>query len=128
MELFLTQLFGIYFLIFGIIVLVRRGAMMPAVRELLRNRSLLIVLGAIELAAGIALILAYPTISFSGPGFISLGGWMMAVESIVYLALPLSQTQKLVAHFNKPNTYLWGGIACLLLGLYLTGVGFGFVV
>lgn len=128
MELFLTKLFGVYFLVFGIIVLMRRGAMMPAVRELLQNRSLLIVLGAIELAAGIALILVYPTISFSIPGILSLIGWMMAVESIVYLALPLSQTQKLVSRFNRKNTYLWGGIVCTLLGLYLAGVGFGFVL
>lgn len=127
MELFLTKLFGIYFLVMGTIVVLRQGSLMPAVRELLKNRAMLLALGCVELIAGLALILAFPSVSVSVPGLISLFGWMMAVEAVIYLALPLSAVQKLVGRFNRPSMYLWGGLVSLLIGLYMTGVGFGFV-
>jgi len=123
----LTQLLGLYFIIVGLIVVVRRTAFMPAIKQLMLNRPMLMVVGFVELFAGLAIVLAYPNISFSADGVISLVGWMMVVESVFYLLLPSKEMQKFVKKFNTPTWYLSGGIIALLLGAYLAGKGFGII-
>jgi len=123
----LTQLLGLYFIIVGLIVVVRRTAFMPAIKQLMLNRPMLMVVGFVELFAGLAIVLAYPNVSFSADGVTSLVGWMMVVESVFYLLLPSKEMQKFVKKFNTPTWYLSGGIIALLLGAYLAGKGFGII-
>lgn len=125
MELFLAKLLGIYFIVVGVVVMVRRRSIMPAISELVRNRAMLLVLALIELAAGLALVVAYPAISVSLPGALSLIGWMMVIESLIYLTLPARQIQELVKSFNTRLWYSGGGIAAVAIGVFLAGVGFG---
>jgi hypothetical protein len=123
----LTQLLGVYFLIVGLIVVVRRTAIMPTISELVKNRALVLVMGLIELFAGLAIILVYSDISFTPDGVISLVGWMMVVESVFYLLLPAREMQKFIRSFNTPTWYLAGGLFAILIGAYLTSVGFHLV-
>lgn len=125
MELFLAKVLGIYFIVVGLVVMLRRTSIMPAVNELLRSRSLLLVLGCIELIAGISLVVAYPVVDFSLVGALSLIGWMMTIESILYLALPSRHIRQLMLSFNKKFWYTGGGVAAVAIGSYLAGIGFG---
>ena len=127
-ALFLAKLFGLYFIIVGVVVLVRRRAMMPTVTSLLANRAMLLVLGAVEIIAGLAIVLTYPQISFDIRGILSVIGYMMIVEGIIYLAAPVKMVQKMIRKFNRPSWYLSGGLLAVLLGVYLAAVGFGFWV
>lgn len=121
----LTQLLGLYFVIVGLIVIVRRTAFMPAIKQLMANRPLLIIVGMVEVFAGLAIVLAYPEVTFSTNGVIGLVGWMMLIEGVIYLLMPSKEVQKLVKKFNTPTWYLAGGLSALLLGAYLAGKGFG---
>ena len=94
MEIFFAKLFGIYFIIVGTIILIRRRSVIPTVKDLLGNKALLLTLASIELAAGIALVLEFPTVSPGVPGIISLVGYMMVIESIFYFAAPSRFVQK----------------------------------
>ena len=125
MEIFLAQLFGIYFVVVGAIVLVRRKSMMPTVNDLAHNRPLLFTIALIELVAGIALVLVYPTLSWTLEGLIALIGWMLLVEAIFYLALPSKYVQRFVRSFHTPGWYVGGGLLSVVMGLYLISVGFG---
>lgn len=127
MEIFFAKLFGIYFVVVGIIVLVRRQSIMPAVRELVESRALILVLAIIEFTAGMALILAYPTPSISLSGVISLVGWVMTIESLLYLALPSRLVQKYVRWFNTSSWYIGGGALSVTIGVYLALTGFGLI-
>ncbi|HYF10028.1 MAG TPA: hypothetical protein VD967_00255 [Candidatus Paceibacterota bacterium] len=126
MDIFLAQLFGLYFIIVGAIVALRRKSMMPAVSELVGNRPMLLLLAFIELAAGLAIVVAYPAITFDVMGIISLVGWVMLVEGVIYLTLPIRVVQKFVRHFNTGLWYVYGGAFSVVLGLYLAGRGFGY--
>ena len=126
MEIFLAQLFGVYFVIVGVIVAVRRKAFMPAVVELVSNRPLLLITAIVELAAGLAVILAFPVISLSVSGILSLVGWMMIAEGVLYLALPIKTVQRFVKIFNTQTWYLYGGLISILVGAYLAAKGFGY--
>jgi hypothetical protein len=47
---------------------------------------------------------------------------------MVYLALPDAQLARLVAMFNRPAAYVIGGVVAVVLGTYLSAIGFGLFV
>lgn len=124
-SLLLAKLFGMYFILMGGAVLIRRKSIMPAVNELARNRALIFVMGAIELAAGLALVVSYPTVNFTWMGIIAVIGWMLTIEGLLYIVMPVRAVQKFIRSFNKQEWYLAGGVLSLVAGAYLAGVGFG---
>jgi hypothetical protein len=122
----LAQLLGLYFMIVGVIVLYRRKAIMPAVSELARNKGLVLAIAVVELLAGLAIVITYPAVTFDWMGIISVIGWMLMVESILYLSLPSKKVQKWIRRFNTRSWYGAGGAISIVAGAYLAGVGFGF--
>ncbi|MBP6860463.1 MAG: hypothetical protein KBC38_02805 [Candidatus Pacebacteria bacterium] len=126
-TLFLAQLFGLYFILIGLVVLLRRGSILPTIREIISNRALLFVVAVIELAAGLALTLSYPSIMLSVEGVLSLIGWMLIVEGVLYMLLPVKDVKKMVNSFNKPSWYLSGAVLSVLIGCYLAATGFALI-
>lgn len=124
LELFIAKLFGLYLLIMGVLVLAKKQSVMPAVMEIAKNRALTIVLGALELAAGLAVVITYQQVSMSPVGLIALIGYMMVIEGIVYLALPVKSIQKMVRSFGNRQWFVACGIVAVLAGIYLAGYGF----
>jgi hypothetical protein len=127
LEFSLNQLLGLYFIIVGGIVLYRRKSIMPAMQQLVNSRPLLLVIALAEILAGLAIVLTYPTISATPDGVVSIIGWMLIVEGIVYLALPYKTVHKFVRSFGTPQWYGVGGVLAVLIGLYLAGSSFGFI-
>lgn len=121
----LAQLLGLYFIIVGVIVLYRRKSIMPAIAQLVDNRPLLLVIALVEILAGLSVILTYPEIGPNAEGVIAVIGWILAIEGILYLALPAKVVQRFVRKFNNDTWYGTGGAIAVLLGGYLAGVGFG---
>ncbi len=124
MEIFLAKLFGLYFLILGVIILIRRKAIMPAISELTSNRPVLLTLAVIEIGAGLALVLTFPTITWDVDGIFSVIGYMLLVEGLIYLASPYRTTQKFIKSFNKSEWFMSGAVASVLVGGYLVAYGF----
>ncbi len=121
----LLKIVGLYLLIMGLLVLLRRKAIMPAVSDLAKDRGLVLALALVELAAGICVVVLFPVVSLSATGLLSLIGYVMVIESIVYFAFPAKVVRKMVERFNKPNWYVWGGSISVVIGAYLSWVGFG---
>lgn len=128
MEITLQQLLGLYFLIIGGVVLYRRKAVMPAISQIAGNRPLLLVIALIELLAGLAVVLTMPDLTPDASGLVSLIGWMLIVEGIIYLAMPYRRVQRMIRAFNTPQWYSVGAVIALLVGLYLTANGFGWTM
>ena len=101
-EFFFAQLFGLYFVIIGLIVMVRQKSIMPVMNEFFQNKVLMFFIPLLELAAGLALVLSYPTISLSLSGVVALVGWMMVVESVFYLTMPHQWLTRTMKKFNTP--------------------------
>ncbi len=121
----LAQILGLYFIIVGVIVLYRRRAIMPAVSRLVANRPLLLVMGLMEILGGIAIVLTYPVFTFDADGVISIIGWVLLVEGVLYFALPSRKVQRFVRRFNTQTWYRAGGVLSFVIGVYLAGSGFG---
>jgi hypothetical protein len=126
MELYLAKLLGLYFIIVGIVILIRRKSVMPTVKELASSKALLMVMAIFEIIAGLAIVLSFPMVTWNLGGVLSIVGYMMVVEGIIYLALPSRAVQKFVGWFNRPGWYIGGGILAVIVGICLAGHGFGY--
>jgi hypothetical protein len=58
---------------------------------------------------------------------VSLIGWMLAIESIIYLSISRKEMQFIVRKFTTPQSLQVSGMVAVVVGLYLTAVGFGFI-
>lgn len=123
----LAQLLGLYFIIVGVAAIYRRKSFMPAIAQLANNRALMLVIALAELMAGLAIVLTYPDLTWDANGLISLIGWMLLVEGVVYLAAPSKKVQKFVRRFNHEKWYGAGGAVAVAMGAYLAATGFGFI-
>jgi uncharacterized membrane protein len=126
LSIFLAKLFGLYFLIAGGIVMLRQKSFMPIITEFFGSKALIMLMGAIELAAGLAIVIAHPTLTPDWRGVITLIGWTLVVEGCIYLSSPYAKLHRWMRHFNTPTWYTSGGLVAVVLGAYLAGIGFGF--
>lgn len=126
LSIFLAKLFGLYFLIAGGIIMLRQKSFMPIVTEFFGSKALIMLMGVVELVAGLAIAIAHPTLTPDWRGVITLIGWTMVVEGIIYLSSPYTKLSRFMRHFNTPTWYTSGGLVAVVLGAYLAGKGFGF--
>lgn len=126
LSIFLAQLLGMYFIISGAIIIVRRKTLIPIMFEFAHDRALVLVIALVELIAGLAIAIAHPIWAPDWRGIITLIGWIMILESIIYVLLPFSGMRRLIRLFNKSQWYLSGGFIAVVIGVYLAGIGFGF--
>lgn len=125
LSIFLAQLFGLYFLIAGLIVMFRQKSFMHVMTDMLGSRGLLMIVALCQLFAGLALVLGHPIFTADWRGIITyIGVWIM-VEAVFYLTMPYTRLTKFVKLFSSPTWFNSGGLLAIVLGAYLTGKGFG---
>lgn len=125
LSVFLAQLFGLYFLIAGVIVMFRQKSFMHIMTDILGSRGLLMVVALCQLFAGLALVLGHPIFTPDWRGVITLIGIWIMVEAVFYLTMPYTRLAKLVKMFGTSTWFTSGGLLSIVLGAYLTGKGFG---
>lgn len=126
LTILLSKVFGIYLIIAGLACLFRRKWFMSAVHSFVEEKFSRVVLAFAELIAGLFLIFTHNIWSSFAEGLVSLFGWMLAIEGVSYLFLSDRFVSKMIRFFNTKAWYIGGGIASLILGIYLARIGFGF--
>lgn len=125
LSIYLAQVFGLYFLLAGVIVMFRQKSFMAAMIDLLGSRGLLTVVALCQLFAGIALLIAHPVFTIDWEGLITAIGVWICVEAVFYLLMPYTRLVKFVKMFGTPTWFTSGGLVSIILGAYLCGKGFG---
>lgn len=125
-TLFLSRLIGLYCIFVALSMMTRRQAMVETVNGLLQNPSMMLILGVIALAAGLAMVLAHNIWSGGTLAVIvTIIGWLTLIKALLFLFLASETEAKLFLgqlHYQQ-LFYFYGGIL-LLLGVYLTYAGF----
>jgi hypothetical protein len=107
-------------------MMTRRQATVETVTGFLQNSSMMLIVGIITLAAGLALVLAHNI--WSGGALavvVTLVGWVTLIKSLFFLFLPPEMEAGLFLgqlHYQQ-LFYLYTAIS-LILGVYLTYGGF----
>jgi putative exporter of polyketide antibiotics len=125
-TIFLSRLIGLYCIVIALSMMTRRQATVETVTALLQNPSMMLVVGIITLAAGLAVVLAHNI--WSGGALVivvTLVGWMTLIKSLFFLFLPPEMEARLfLGHLHYGQLfYLYTAIS-LVLGVCLTYGGF----
>jgi hypothetical protein len=123
---FLARLIGLYCLLAALMMLVQRDAMVSAITQLLHDPSVMLLLGVLLVAAGLALVLAHNLWSGGAlPIAVTVIGWLTLIKGLVFWLLPPGAAASFYLerlHYADLY-YLYCGVA-FAIGLYLTIGGF----
>jgi hypothetical protein len=125
-TIFLSRLIGLYCIVIALSMMTRRQATVETVTALLQNSSMMLIVGIITLAAGLAVVLAHNI--WSGGALVvvvTLVGWITLIKSLFFLFLPPEMEAGLFLgqlHYRQ-LFYMYTTIS-LVLGAYLTFNGF----
>jgi hypothetical protein len=123
-SIFLAKLMGPILLVAGIAMLVNRKELDALAQELLRSRALLFLLGLIDLAIGLAIVLTHNVWVADWRLIITLLGWLLIVRGAVRVLIP-DQVKGLGAKLLKNANAVTGSLAVTIaLGLVLSYFGY----
>jgi hypothetical protein len=125
-TIFLSKLFGLYFILVSLPMMLHKQAVIEMVTGLLRDPTTMFVLGLLALVAGLAMVLGHNI--WSGgvlPVVVTIIGWLALIKGLLFLLLFSGGAEGLylgTLHFSQ-LFYLYMAI-CLAIGACLTYGGF----
>lgn len=125
-TLFLARMIGLYCILVALAMLLRGQSTVYAVARLLRDPPLMLVLGVITVAAGLAMVLVHNVWSGGAIAVIVMViAWATLVKGLLFLILtPEAEAALFLKGLQFPELfYLYAGIA-LAIGACLTYGGF----
>jgi len=88
-TIFLGRLFGLYCLLAGISMIIRKQSIIETVTALVHNAPLMFFIGVATLFGGLAMVLAHNVWSGSGLAVVvTLLGWTTLAKGLLFLFLP----------------------------------------
>jgi hypothetical protein len=124
-ALFLGQVFGLYFIIIGIAVMIRHKYLLPVIGMFAEEKFDRFFISMVEIIAGLFFLLSFQEWGSFYEGLISLFAWLILLEGILYLFLPDRAVEALISFLNVKAWYVFGGLLSVIIGAYLAGTGFG---
>jgi hypothetical protein len=123
-SIFLAKLLGPILVLAAVAVFVNRKAMDALAREVLNGHALLLVLGFLDFAAGLAIVLTHNVWVADWRVIITLLGWFLLVRGVVRSVIPDQVKPYGLKLLRDPN-FVNGVLAVMLvLGLVLSYFGY----
>lgn len=125
LSVLLAQLLGIYLLIAGVAVLVRRKELSKLTNQFVHDEAHLLVYGAVAVIIGLLLVLSH-NVWEEGlwRTVITLVGWVILLKGGTAMLFP-SLFKKVAKSLSNTGWYTFGGAVALVVGAYLVYQGFG---
>ena len=123
---FLARLIGLYCLLAALAMALQREAWVATVTAIVHDAPLMLLLGVVVVAAGLALVLAHNVWSGGAlPLIVTVIGWLTLLKGVMFWVLPPAAAADFYLerlHYGQLY-YLYCAVS-LALGLYLTVAGF----
>lgn len=120
-TILLAKVFGTYFTVMALIMLIRKDHLRHMVSSLSEAPAARFVVGVVMFIGGNFYIHMYQDFSSTISGLLSVLAWVMLVKGLVLVNLSNSAAK---AWFDKVSKRKWVAILPLLIGLYLLNSGF----
>jgi uncharacterized membrane protein HdeD (DUF308 family) len=124
-TMYFAQVTGLYFIILGIILALRKRHFVELMPKLAENELFILFAGMIRLIIGLAVLIG------NGPWgptalqiVVALTGWITLVRGIAMLLVTTEQQRRLIDYWRRDITYYVATAVVLLLGAYLARAGF----
>jgi len=121
----LSQVFGVYLIVGGIAIWSRQRFFVPILGDFAKDPLQRLIVGTLELVAGLFLVLTHNEWSSAAASLVSLFGWMLLVEGAFYMIASDRTVAKMYKALDFKAWFTFGGIFALIVGAYLTAFGFG---
>ena len=87
-SIFLAKVIGLYLLIAGLMLLIRRGAVGEVIDDITRSPALVAFAGSISLAIGLLLVVSHNHWSRDWTVVVTLLGWLALLQGVIRLFYP----------------------------------------
>jgi hypothetical protein len=123
---FLARLIGLYCLLAALVMVFARDAWVAAITALVRDPPLMLLLGMIVVAAGLALVLVHNVWSGGALAVIvTVIGWLTLLKGLMFWVLPPGAAADLyLERLHYAQLYYLYCAFSFAVGLYLTVAGF----
>lgn len=123
-SIFLAQVFGLYFIFVGVVLLIRRDTI-SSLMAALNHRGFMYLSGFIVLMVSIPLVLIHNVWDGSWRVIITMLVWITLIKGLMLIFAPEFMgdiAAKLTKHLPWLRYCIW---MIIILGLYLVYIGFG---
>lgn len=123
LSLFLAKVIGLYIVIVCTAALINRRLVGKLVQEFSASTALVVLAGIVHIILGLLVVISHNIWTADWRGLITLFGWLGLIKGGLRLYMP----EKVVVwgvRAVQGKAYLWINAVFLLLGVYLTYVGF----
>lgn len=125
-SFFLAKLFGLYLIVRGVMVLLKRRELQRTIDDFIKDSPLRWITGEMVLIVGLLLVLSHNVWEWSWRLVITVLSWIVLLKAVAFLLLPQGKFDKMFRSVSKKkNWYVIGGVICVVLGLYLVFKGAG---
>jgi hypothetical protein len=125
-TIYLSRLIGLYCILVAPSLAIHKQATVDSITAMFHDPGMMMLLGIIALACGIAIILAHNI--WSGgvlPVVVTLVGWLSLVKGLMFLLLCHATEEKcILGCLNHPGLFYVFLAPSFLIGVYLTWEGF----
>jgi hypothetical protein len=124
-TMYFAQLAGLYFIILGVILIVRKSTMIELMPKMAENPPFVFLAGMIRIIIGLAVLIG------NGPWgdralsiTVAFIGWITLVRGVAMLLVTPQQQRKLIDYWRRDAAYYTAVAIVVVLGLYLARAGF----
>ncbi len=127
-TLLFEKVFGLYLIIAGLLVVLRKEEMMSLAKMYGKDMALRFAMGALLLLGGLFMVITYYDFSTLPTSIITLVGWLVFLKGFVFFFASEKKVQKIIGMWSNSGTYMAWGVIALIAGAYLALLGFGIIV
>ena len=123
-TLFLARFMGMFSTIAALSMFFERKMLLSILDQTAKNRALLYLIGVAEVVGGLLIVLKHQVWSLDLPIIVTLLGWLLLIEGIIYLFLPVKGARSIFKWLHDRQAYYLVALCYLLVGIYLAYSGF----
>ncbi|AWN73887.1 hypothetical protein LEAN103870_00745 [Legionella anisa] len=116
---FLASVLGWYLVIVSLLLLVRREVVVTAMKELMGQRALMLVVGTITLIIGLLMVLSHNVWVMGWPVIVTVFSWLILIGGLFRLYCPDTVYKVWDKMINKSEVFITSGVITLIIGLFL---------
>lgn len=118
-TIFLANVLGWYLVIVSVLLLARRDLVINAMREMMRQRSVMLLVGIITLIIGLLMVVSHNIWVVGWPVIITIFAWLTLIGGLIRLFCPESVFKIWNKVVDRSEKMIACGVISLIIGLFL---------
>ena len=120
---FLAKVVGLYLFLAGILCAVKYNSLRQVVNEYFDSPALVMLGGAVNIVFGLLIVVSHSVWEINWKIVITLMGYLMLTKGILHWFF-VDTASSWASRLSGGSFYLYASIAMIMLGIYLTYIGY----